>query len=152
MIRTIFLFLSLSCCCLSSCTETSTKESTTTKAVKNSGVIPALDAIDKAEKFIAEQGYTEAAVDLKKTKIIFGEGEFASDTSAIVALRKNTLLPKASGARNYGKNKSWAVGFRQIPYENNIVQAVVMDSLGNNLKLAPNTMREDWVKNMVISE
>lgn len=114
-------------------------------SAKGSGGIAAREALLKAEAYIVAQGYTNADVDYKTSPITYEKGEFATDTSSILEFRKNTLEEKAMGARQYGKNFSWAVGFRQIPYENNTVRVVVMDSLGNNMKIAPQNMREDWI-------
>ncbi len=127
-------------------TETTTVQSPPpTVSSKGSGGISAVKALQQAEAFVAAQGYTDAAVDYQQHPITYEKGEFATDTSSILEFRKNTLESKAMGARQYGKNFSWAVGFRQIPYENNTVRVVVMDSLGKNMKIAPQNMREDWI-------
>ncbi len=115
----------------------------TTPELRTTEVSPQ-EAVKIAEAFVRRQGYTEQKVNVSKA-ITFEQGEFASDTAKLLDNRRNTLQAKAMGARQYGSNFSWAVGFRQIPYENNIVRAVMMDSLGNNVKIAPQVVREDWI-------
>jgi formate dehydrogenase assembly factor FdhD len=101
-------------------------------------------AIALAEKWIAEQAYTNDTTAVKVSKIVFEEGEFASDTMDIVKNRHNTIRSKAIGAKEYGE-KSWAVGFPHINQENNIVRAVLIDSIGENVKMAAKDVRADWI-------
>ena len=62
----------------------------------------------------------------------------------IVKNRHNTIRKKAIGAKEYGE-KSWAVGFPHVEKENNIVRAVLIDSIGENVKMAAKDVRADWI-------
>jgi len=115
---------------LASCKQTSNK---------NSG-ISAEEAINKAEQFIVEQGYTNLQASLSTLK--FEKGEFASDTSQILAYRQSTLEKKAFAAKQHGS--SWTVGFMYINKENNIGRAVTMDTLAVNTIMQPKEVRLDW--------
>lgn len=109
-------------------------------------MISASEAIQIAEKYVAEQGYTKQEIDGSKTTIRFEEGEYASDTTDIVKMRHNTLEAEAAGARAYGPdNKSWVVGFNYINPENNIVRGIIMDSLGRNVQVKQD-VRFDWIR------
>ena len=98
------------------------------------------EAIEQAEQFVIQQGYTDLPAEL--TKLKFEKGEYASDTSKILAYRKNTLEIKAFAAKQHGS--SWTVGFTYINKENNIGRAVTMDTLGINTIMQPKEVRLDW--------
>ena len=99
-----------------------------------------------AETFVVQQGYTDQTIDWHKQAIQFEKGEYATDTSQIVRLRHNTLLPQAIGVREYGdKGGKWLVGFKPVNGDNNIVRAVTMDSLVKILVMQTQNVREDWV-------
>lgn len=104
-----------------------------------------------AETFVVQQGYTDQTIDWHKQPIQFEKGEYASDTSKIIQLRRNTLSPQAIGVREYGdKGGKWLVGFKPINGDNNIVRAVTMDSLVKILVMQAQNVREDWVLGKVI--
>lgn len=124
--NTFFLIVSL----LASCNQNSTKN------ISISGE----EAIEKAEQFIIEQGYTNLPAHLPSIK--FEQGEFASDTAKILAYRKNILEKKAFAAKQHGS--SWTVGFMYINKENNIGRAVTMDTLAVNTIMQPKEVRLDW--------
>lgn len=103
-------------------------------------------AILIAETFVAEQGYTQKPINLKTQTLQFEKGEYASDTNQIVKMRYNTLHDQAIGVRQYGdKNEKWAVGFKPIHGENNVVRAVTMDTIAKMIIMQSQNMREDWV-------
>lgn len=106
---------------------------------KNIG-ISSEEAIKNAEQFIVEQGYADLPANLASIK--FEKGEFASDTSKILAYRQNTLEKKAFAAKQHGS--SWTVGFMYIQKENNIGRAVTMDTLAVNTIMQPKEVRLDW--------
>ncbi len=126
--------------CIMACKETPKKE------VGNKE-LTVEEALHLAEKWIADQGYTTKKVDLSKQKIVFEEGEYATDTSKIIDLRYNTLRPKGLVAREYqGKlGKAWMVGFNYEPPENNLVRVVTMDSIGHIITMQAQNVRYDWM-------
>jgi hypothetical protein len=103
-------------------------------------------AILIAETFVAQQGYTDLPVDLNKQTLQFEKGEYASDTNQILQLRQHTLQKQAVGVRQYGDNsEKWAVGFKPINGDNNIIRAVTMDSLARLVIMQSQNIREDWL-------
>ncbi len=112
---------------------------------KKEQAIDARTAINKAKLFIAQQGYTDKKVDPAVTEVKFEKGEFASDPADILELRYNTLQKEAVGARVYGPERSWAVGFQHMEKENNIARVVAMDSMGINLVMQPQNVTVSWL-------
>jgi len=97
-------------------------------------------AIDIAQQFLIEQGYTNLPPALNKFK--FEKGEFASDTSKILSYRKNTIVKKPFEVKYH--NGSVTVGFEYVNKENNIGRAVTMDTLGANTIMQTKEVRLDW--------
>ena len=114
------------------------------KAEALARLMTAEKAVALAEKWIAEQAYTDDTTAIQVNKIVFEKDEFATDTMDIVKNRHNTISKKAIGAKEYGE-KSWAVGFPHVEKENNIVRAVLIDSIGENVKMAAKDVRADWI-------
>ncbi len=102
-------------------------------------------AIQLAESFLINQGYTDQATNIKLENAVMEPGEFASDIEKLLESRKNLLKLPAYGARQYGDLKKWAVGFEYINAVNNIGRGVSMDSLGGNVRLDPSEIRLDWI-------
>ncbi len=98
------------------------------------------EAIEQAERFIIQQGYTNLPAQLSQLK--FEKDEYASDTSKILSYRKNMLEMKAFAAKQHGG--SWSVGFMYVNKENNIGRAVTMDTLGVNTIMQAKEVRLDW--------
>ena len=118
----------------------------TGKAASGKGQPLAKEAIIKiAEQYIAEQGYAHYKINIKKKPIIFEPGEFATDTNAIVKLRYNTLKPKAFGARQYGKDGQWAVGFEYVIDEPNIGRVVSVSKTGDKAFMQKDQLRLNWL-------
>jgi len=97
-------------------------------------------ALQKAQEFIIEQGYTDLPASINKFK--FEKGEFASDTSKILSYRKNTLYKPPFGIKQH--SGSITVGFEYFNKENNIGRAVTMDTLGVNIIMQTKEVRLDW--------
>lgn len=97
-------------------------------------------AIQKAQAFIVEQGYTDLPASINKFK--FEKGEFATDTLKILSYRKNTLYKRPFGIKQHGA--SITVGFEYFNKENNIGRAVTMDTLGVNTIMQTKEVRLDW--------
>lgn len=98
------------------------------------------DAIEKAQQFLIEQGYTNLPPSINKFK--FEQGEFATDTLKILSYRKNTVYKKPFGIKHHGA--SLTIGFEYINKENNIGRAVTMDTLGVNIIMQTKEVRLDW--------
>ena len=120
------------------------KADSTKKAEAQARLMTAEKAIALAEKWVAEQAYTNDTTVVNVKKILFEEGEFATDTMKIIKNRHNTIRTKAIGAKEYGE-KSCAVGFSHVEKEKNIVRAVLIDSIGENVKMAAKDVRADWI-------
>lgn len=116
----------------------------TRKAAAKARLLTAEKAVALAEKWIVEQAYTDDTAGVKVKNIVFEKDEFATDTLKIIKNRHNTIRTKAIGAKEYGE-KSWAVGFPHVEKENNIVRAVLIDSIGENVKMAAKDVRADWI-------
>lgn len=97
-------------------------------------------AIEKAQQFLIEQGYTNLPPSVNKFK--FEKGEFATDTSKILSYRKNTVKKQPFEIKQHGA--SITVGFEYINKENNIGRAVTMDTLGINIIMQTKEVRLDW--------
>ena len=67
------------------------------------------DAIQTAEKFVKEQGYTDVPVSITHDEIVFESLEWGGNPDEILAKRKGTLNSKARGA--YDDKKKWVVFF-----------------------------------------
>jgi len=132
VIMVLFVFAG----CVSSDSGNASKQS------ERNEMISGMEAIQMAEQFIIDQGYTDLPVS-GNSPIKFENGEFASDTSKIMGYRKNTVWKKAVGAKQHGS--SWTVGFEYVNKENNIGRAVTMDSLGINIIMQPSELRLDWL-------
>src|SRR5262245_59655886 len=61
------------------------------------------EAIQAAEKFIADNGYTDLPPIADKTKLAYESVEWASDSDELLKQRHNTLERKAYGLRNNGR-------------------------------------------------
>ena len=116
----------------------------TRKAIAKARLMTTEKAVALAEKWVAEQAYTSDTAAVKINNIVFEEGEFATDTLKIIKNRHNTIRTQAIGAKVYGE-KSWAVGFPHIEKENNVVRAVLIDSIGESVKMAAKDVRADWI-------
>lgn len=102
-------------------------------------------AISLAESFLEVQGYTDRPTDLELSQVVFEPGEYATDVEKLLDSRQNLLQLPAYGARRYGENRKWAVGFKYVNEVDNIGRGVSMDSLGGNVRLDPSEIRLDWI-------
>lgn len=70
-------------------------------------------AVLVAEKFIAENGYTDLPFEQLKERPDRERIEWSADRSQMLKLRRNTLRPHAIGAKFYGdaENPSWNIAF-----------------------------------------
>jgi hypothetical protein len=79
------------------------------------------DALLLAEKFVAENGYTNTSTSVKE-KLDFESFEFSSHRDELLKFRKNSLRPKAIGVKRGGRTDKdgWSVAF---DYENSILRS-----------------------------
>ena len=104
------------------------------------------EAIKIATDYVIEQGYTDVPIkQIDPSKIVFEQGEFASDTLDIIKGRHNSIKLPAYGSRAYKKKTEWAVGFEYIQNYENVGRYVVMDSLGNGAFMSDKQIRLDWL-------
>lgn len=94
-------------------------------------------AVELAEKFIARNGYTKLPRDQISPKLDPESLEFGDSREKQLALRFNTLKPKAIGVkRGARKNKDgWSVAFDYVDGGSNSSECrvVTMDENGKNL-------------------
>ena len=104
------------------------------------------EAIELAEKYIYEKGYTDKIPPtLTFENANLGTDEFATSLDGVIQLRRNTLEPKALEARMYKKETLWAVGFEYVNKEDNIGRCVSMDTLGRNIKVLEGQLELSWL-------
>lgn len=116
------------------------------KQSKEPRAINEQEAIELAEKYLYEKGYTnEIPSDLTFENANLGTDEFATSLEGVIKLRRNTLEPKALEARMYKKKTMWAVGFEYINKEDNIGRCVSMDTLGQNIKVLEGQLELSWL-------
>jgi hypothetical protein len=72
--------------------------------------LPRAEAIRLAERFVAENGYTDLPVDSDAAKLTLEPIEFASNTKERLEIRRDTLERKAADA--YPMGDGWEVAFR----------------------------------------
>jgi len=135
----IILFVLVGCQTTEKTGNSSSPKTTITKA----------DAIAIAEQFVKKQGYTQIATNISIDQAVFEDGEYASNISKLLETRHNLLQIPAYGARQYGELNKWAVAFTLSNSEENIGRAVIMDTLGQNIKLDKNPIRLDWIDEWV---
>jgi len=106
------------------------------------------EAIDIAEKFVAEQGYTAQTEPVNLHKILFEPGEFATDTAELVKMRHNMIKSPAYGAKLYKKKTAWCVGFELTIDDENKGKWVGMDTAGKFVIMNKDLMKLDWLDSL----
>jgi hypothetical protein len=97
-------------------------------------------AVALAEKFIIQNGYTNAAPDRVKAQLDFESIERAESRSEMLRQRHNTLRPKAIGARKgrKGSKAGWSIAFDyapSVPGGRDLCRVVTMDSDGSGIRI-----------------
>ncbi|MES3022019.1 MAG: hypothetical protein V4857_10595 [Pseudomonadota bacterium] len=97
------------------------------------------EAVKIAEKFVAENGYTNLP-EASLKRALDGESiEWTSDRQRLVARRLNTLLPGAIGAKSGRRNASagWSVAFDFASKlgDPNTCRVVTMASNGTDIRV-----------------
>ncbi|MGH6754048.1 MAG: hypothetical protein ACREO0_00455 [Pseudoxanthomonas sp.] len=98
------------------------------------------NAVALAEKFVAENGYTNAAPSRIKDRLDSESIEWASNRDEILRLRFNTLQPIAIGAKHgrKGVETGWSIAFDYVsgtPGERDACRVVTLDSDGSNMRI-----------------
>jgi len=102
------------------------------------GKITERQAVDLAESFVVQQGYTDLPAD--KGKAVRESFERGADTDSILRSRRNTLERKAFGIRapaDDSKSAGWLVIFKYRKHTGtgSTGRAVAMDGHGKGLRL-----------------
>ena len=92
------------------------------------------EAVALAERFIAENGYTDLPPD--KTKLSYETIEWESNVDLMLKQRHNTLERRAYGVRRGGKGESgWTVAFRYKRHPGATGRAVTMNLDGTKARV-----------------
>lgn len=104
--------------------------------LKNGAPLDEQTAIQAAEKFIADNGYTDLP-SLKDPRQLTNESiEWESDPEKKLQFRRDTLERKAYSISPHGKNGAgWTIGFRYKNGDTKTGRAVTMDSDGGNIRV-----------------
>lgn len=97
-------------------------------------------AIERAETFIKEQGYTDRLGD--PAKIVFEPLDSSRDKDSVLKTRSKTLESTAVGARL--DSEIWFVGFRATGPGRRL-RGVIVAQDGSLVKTVSQTIREDWL-------
>ena len=97
-------------------------------------------AVALAEKFIAENGYTNAAPDRLKEKLDFESIERAPTRDEMLRRRQNTLRPKAIGAKTgrKGSKDGWSIAFDYVQAfrgDQDTCRVVTMNADGSDIRV-----------------
>ena len=97
-------------------------------------------AVAWAEKFIVQNGYTNAAPSQIKQRLDFESIERADSRDEMLRQRHNTLQPKAIGAKKgrKGAKAGWSIAFAYVPSVRggrDLCRVVTMDADGSNIRI-----------------
>ncbi len=96
--------------------------------------ISAADALARAERFIADNGYTSAP---PKAVLDPESLEFTGDRDKLLAFRRKSLIPQAIGVRAgaRGRAQGWSVAFDYTdgPGKDGVCRVVTMDPDGAHM-------------------
>lgn len=113
---------------------------TTGKPSSNKEELSKQEAVQIAEEFIVQNGYTDLPPIGDKSKLSYETIEVSSDVDEVLRYRHHTLERNAHGAIRRGKSEpGWIVVFRYDPsykyYSPEAGRAVTMDLDGSNLRM-----------------
>ena len=97
-------------------------------------------AIALAEKFIAQNGYTNAPPAMIRQRLDFESIERADSRSKMLEQRHNTLQPRAIGAKQgrRGDKAGWSIAFDYVPTirgGRDSCRVVTMDRDGSSIRI-----------------
>ena len=93
-------------------------------------------AVALAERFIAQNGYTDAPPSKIKSELDSESIEFAESRMDLLQQRRNTLRPKAIGAKQgrRGDKAGWSIAF-DFANAGEDCRVVTMNSDGSNIRI-----------------
>lgn len=97
-------------------------------------------AVALAEKFVRENGYTDAAPEYIKQHLDFESIEWADSRNELLKQRRDTLLPKAIGAKRGARRDAdgWSIAFdftSRMPAGRGICRVVTMSQDGSDIRI-----------------
>jgi hypothetical protein len=102
------------------------------------------EAVDVAERFVRDNGYTDAPADELKVDLDFESVEFTANREELLLQRKNSLQPKAIGARP--TSEGWGVAFDYFKPQTDTCRVVVMRHDGSAIRVQhQDGIREFWL-------
>jgi hypothetical protein len=101
------------------------------------------EAVILAERFVRENGYTNAPESALRPQLDHESIEWEADRTAILRSRKNTLRPTAIGIKASGGG--WGVAFDYVDHPGSC-RVVTMKKDGSKMRMQhQDGMREYWV-------
>ena len=94
-------------------------------------------AVTLAEAFIAKNGYTGLPREKLNAVLAPESFELGSDREQQLAMRFNSLKPKAIGVKrgSRGEQQGWSVAFDYVQLDSSVCRVVTMGDEGKNLVL-----------------
>lgn len=100
-------------------------------------------AVELAERFVRENGYTDAPDSVIKAQLDQESIEWTNDRAEAIEARRNTLLPKAIGVK--AANGEWGVAFDRVSHPGTC-RVVTMRKDGTRMKLQhQDGIRGSWI-------
>lgn len=104
--------------------------------LKNGAPLDEQTAIQAAERFIADNGYTDLPPLKDARQLTYESLEWESDPEKMLQHRHDTLERKAYSISPHSKNgPGWTVGFRLKNGDTKTGRAVTMDKDGGNIRV-----------------
>ena len=102
------------------------------------------EAVAVAERFVRDNGYTDAPKEELKVDLDFESIEFAADREELLRQRKNSLQPKAIGAKQ--TSSGWGVAFDHFKPQSDTCRVVTMRLDGSEIRVQhQDGLREFWL-------
>jgi hypothetical protein len=102
------------------------------------------EAVAVAERFVRDNGYTDAPADELKAPLDVESIEFAANREELLLQRKNSLQPKAIGAKP--TSEGWGVAFDYFEPQVDTCRVVAMRHDGSEIRVQhQDGIREFWL-------
>ena len=102
------------------------------------------EVVAVAERFVRDNGYIDAPVDELKARLDFESIEFGANREELLLQRKNSLQPKAIGAKP--TSEGWGVAFDYFEPQADTCRVVVMRHDGSEVRVQhQDGIREFWL-------
>lgn len=99
------------------------------------------EATALAERFILEQGYTEAPASSSKDAVVIEALDASRDPEQVLKQRRGSLKPKTVGARL--DSELWFVGFKTTAGDR--IRGVLIDPQSRKAKMVSQNLRLEWL-------